>query len=285
MMKKMRMLFPYYGSKYSMLDDIINEINRIRQIKQTNTIIDLFGGSGCVIMNLPLEWKVNKVYNDIDTRLYTTMTCLMDKQLREKLAEKFDYSFVSRQLYDEYVGYFDNTDVKTLELTDEELRLDVAFKFLYISLTGFNAKTQGLSTSFGKPSSIYNYPKFLRKLSFERKNTIIENLDYKDVIKKYDRDDAFFYIDFPYYTERKGYEQTFEGIEQYKEVKEQLDALKGTYIMNESSRDYKQIIPIFGEPYKEIKHINVASNTKQTGEKERSMRLEGFWSNILKKEE
>ena len=278
----MNMLFPYYGSKFAMIEDIIKEMNFARQKRHINTIIDLFGGSGVVILNVPDEWKTNKVYNDIDKRLYTTMLCLMEKPLREKLAEKFDYTFVSRDLYNEFTGYFKDENLfDKLDITNEKTKLDIAFKFLYISLTGFNSKSDGLGTSFGKPKSIYNYPKRLKKLMLERKRLIIENLDYKEIIKKYDKEDVLYYIDFPYYTERAGYNETFKGIQDYQEVKNQLDKLKGVYIMNESSRDYDAIIPIFGKPYKEIEHINVASNTRQTGEKERSKRMEGFWSNII----
>ena len=66
-------LMQFYGAKTRLLEDIMDCINPLYQSRQIVTLIDVFGGSGTVLLNVPPDWRVNRVYNDLDKRLYTLM--------------------------------------------------------------------------------------------------------------------------------------------------------------------------------------------------------------------
>ncbi|MEM4067853.1 MAG: DNA adenine methylase, partial [Candidatus Micrarchaeaceae archaeon] len=71
-----RSLFPYYGSKFDRLRDILSIMQE--HIDSFDLVVDVFGGSGKVLLNIPDELKKLKVYNDIDRDLYVTFKVLQD---------------------------------------------------------------------------------------------------------------------------------------------------------------------------------------------------------------
>jgi len=58
----MRALFPYYGGKFNQLKDILGTMGE--HLSSFHVVVDVFGGSGKVLLNIPEEWKKLKVYND-----------------------------------------------------------------------------------------------------------------------------------------------------------------------------------------------------------------------------
>jgi site-specific DNA-adenine methylase len=50
----MKSLFPYYGGRFYQLKDIIGILNEHRD--SFDVVVDVFGGSGKVLLNIPDEW-------------------------------------------------------------------------------------------------------------------------------------------------------------------------------------------------------------------------------------
>ena len=253
-------LFSYYGGKFHLIDDIMREMIRIIEKHDIKCVVDVFGGSGKVILSLPLKYKVNRVYNDIDKRLTTTIKLLMDKEKREKIIDSLEFAIRSRDLFNEYV----NSDWNNL--SDEE----VALRFLYISSYSYSAdfttygylKNASRNHIYATIDNIKNNWKYVVQL------TNIENLDYRDLIKKYAGDKTLFYLDPPYPTSGKKYKYSFSD-KDFKNLKKVLDENHAKYIMNISKRDFDFIIPIFGN-YTFAKEYKNSVNNKDK-------RLEGFW--------
>ena len=64
------------------------------------------------------------------------------------------------------------------------------------------------------------------------KITSIENLDYKDIIKKYDSESTFFYVDPPYFGKEEYYINHDFNKETHKELAEVLNNIKGKFLLS-----------------------------------------------------
>jgi len=256
-------LFPYYGGKYYLLNDIIPEIIRIIKNHDIKCVVDVFGGSGQVILSLPLEYKVNRIYNDIDKRLIAVLKILMDNEKREKLFSSLEYSMRSRDIFNE----FKNSDWD--KLNDDE----VALRFLYLVTYSFSAGMESYGTMVNSNranagallNNLKNNFKYIQAL------TNIENLDFRDLIKKYGGEKTLFYLDPPYLTGGKKYKYIFVK-QDFIDLKELLDTTNSKYILNSSGIDFDFMKSVFGDYTYVKEYANYVSN-KDTS----SRRLEGYW--------
>ena len=94
----MKSLFPYAGGKIH----LIRHIDQIYKKSNKTAFIDVFGGSGKVLMNIDSR---NKVYNDIDNSLVNIFEMLRNHP--DILRGKFEYSLNSRKLFYEYKNITD----------------------------------------------------------------------------------------------------------------------------------------------------------------------------------
>ncbi len=266
----MKKLFSYYGGKYYMIRDILNVVEPLYLKGKLTCFVDVFGGSGSVLMNIPQNWKINRVYNDIDSRIYKVMIALINEEKRNKLLENLNWAIRSRE-------YFNNIKKKPIE---EWTELDT----LYMLTIGYNGMIDSNSYRIliGPyrnllQATINNLTKNYNLL----KNWNLEHLDFRELILKYDSPTTFFYLDPPYLNGGKSYRYSFK-IDDFKELKNILDNLKGYWLMNESSVDFENIKKIFGESKLVKEYINrvVNKETIINNNGKKTMRLEGFWCNF-----
>ncbi|RZM34387.1 MAG: DNA adenine methylase, partial [Sphingomonas sp.] len=119
---------------------------------------------------------------------------------------------------------------------DPRLLTDIerAVRFLYLQRLAFGGRVD--SRHFGvrrDQDSRINLGKLRAELKLLRDRlapVTIEQLDYADVIRRYDRADALFFLD-PPYDETKGYGIEF-GRDQYLAMAEQLAGIRGQFIMS-----------------------------------------------------
>ena len=111
-------------------------------------------------------------------------------------------------------------------------------------MIGNSFASKGISfgyTATGKPQQkvfIENILEIRERL----KNTIIENKDVVDIIKRYDRKTTFFFLD-PPYIDTTGYKDKFT-IEDHKKLRDELKNIKGKFLLtindcDESRKIYK----------------------------------------------
>ena len=84
-------LFPYYGGKFNQLRNILEEMGENRD--SFDLVVDVFGGSAKVILNIPDEWKKLKVYNNLDMELYVTFKVLQSKRKNLGLSRRLRVAF------------------------------------------------------------------------------------------------------------------------------------------------------------------------------------------------
>ena len=265
-------LFQYYGGKYYLIPDIVKEIGESYARFDIKCIVDVFGGSGTVILSLPQEWKVNRVYNDIDKRLYTTLKVLQDPIKRQQVIDFLTFSLRSRQEFDEF------KDSNWDELND----IEIAKRYIYLIANSFNGDLKNfrlnINTTRNYISQIMG--SISKNVRYLQKYLDIENLDFREIIEKYKHEHTFFYLDPPYLKGGKTYKHNF-SLEDFKDLKKALDNSNSYWLMNESQADFDALLPIFGRPDYTKEYYNQSTNKKQVmnNPNKQSKRLEGFWKN------
>lgn len=183
----------YFGGKTYLLDWIYSYFP-----DDFDCLVDVFGGGGWIMVNIKgieeargRKVKV-KVFNDKDDLVVNFFMVLRDK--KDELKKRLTYLPFSRSLREKYLKMFREGSV--------EDDIDKAVMWLYLLRTGFNGALEG---GFGA-SALKNHALYFKnfvdiwidKIADVFREVVIENLDFRDVIKKYDRPFTFFYLDPPY---------------------------------------------------------------------------------------
>lgn len=215
--------------------------------------VEPFVGGGSVFFEKSPS-KV-EVLNDIDSKLINFYEVLRTQP--NELIERIDSSTISRKLFLEY------RESDWNELDD----LEKAFRFYYITkcsfggLFRFNQQGKCNSPFAGSPSpkaksSLYssNTYKLLKQGHKRIQNAIIECDDYKNIIKRYDTPDTFFFFDPPYDTDY-AYGVKFD----YQELLDYCRTLKGKFLLTLNAE--------LSEMFKEFNIINTEVNYSVTCKK------------------
>ncbi|WP_298277174.1 DNA adenine methylase [Ferroplasma sp.] len=246
-------LLRYPGGKFYMLEDIKEIFNKSGK----TTVIDVFGGSGKVLMNLDAKIKV---YNDINNNLVNFFTELREN--KELVLKKLDYILNSRELFERYrKKSHDN--------------LENAFRFLYMNIMSFNGqgRSYSYSTKRNKSITLVNINKAINKSYNDIKYWTIERLDFREIIKRYDSENSFFYLDPPYHNITDLYDDNLKD-EDYIDIKKILDRIKGKYLLN--INEDKFVLDLFGEPQLRKDFTNFGINGRNN---KKSKRIELFYYN------
>ena len=246
-------LLRYPGGKFYMLEDIKEISNKSGK----TTVIDVFGGSGKVLMNLDAKIKV---YNDINNNLVNFFTELREN--KELVLKKLDYILNSRELFERYrKKSHDN--------------LENAFRFLYMNIMSFNGqgRSYSYSTKRNKSITLVNINKAINKSYNDIKYWTIERLDFREIIKRYDSENSFFYLDPPYHNITDLYDDNLKD-EDYIDIKKILDRIKGKYLLN--INEDKFVLDLFGEPQLRKDFTNFGINGRNN---KKSKRIELFYYN------
>lgn len=193
-MTKSRVFKPirYFGSKGTFYNKLLEYFP---SKDSYNMYIEPFGGSYTMGLSADLPDKVCEIYNDKENNVYSLYKVLSDKELFVKF-----YEMCSLAVYDEY----------TRQVYKEELKknsIDIvhrAFYFFYVNHTSHNGIggfsinpiiRRGMAKSVSDMlSSIDRLPELHQRLS----RVIVTNKDGIELVKKYNTEDTFLYLDPPY---------------------------------------------------------------------------------------
>lgn len=189
------------------------------------TYVEPFFGGGSVYFEK--EPSKVEVINDYDRNVINFYKVL--QQDKDGLLERIDSALISRELFLEYR----KSEWDKLEPLERAFRFIYILKCSYGGLFRFNQKGECNSPFAGSPSpkaksSLFskNTEKSLKEAHQRLKNAIIENGDYKEIVKRYDTKDTLFFFDPPYDTDYS-YGVDFD----YDELLEVCKNLKGKFIL------------------------------------------------------
>lgn len=207
------MLIPYLGEKSRFSDFIVPNIPR-----DILTYAEPFAGMYGIFFSLPLNEfiDVKFIYNDINQLNSNLFKNLKDKKFIDKISNiKAD-----NKLYKKAIK----------GLINESDQSKVAINWLIV----LNCSV--LSNGYKSYKSNHTFEIFKQKYKYYYKylNKIDEilNLDYKEVIEKYDSKDSFFYVDPPYYGKEKYYINHNFVEKSHIELANTLNNIKGRFALS-----------------------------------------------------
>lgn len=209
-MKKMQII-RYIGSKHSISKEIIQWMNSIPH----NVYIEVFGGTAGILLNKP---RVDvEVYNDINSLIVNLFSVIRDNP--EELMNYGSFELYSRELFNYYKNMLDTCSWKN--------NIEKAYAYYYVMETSFS----GLVETFGYSKSRKPFMNKMKKvpLIYERlRGVYIENLDFRELMDRYDTENALFYCDPPYFenVSRKNVYVNEDGSYINMSTKDHIDLLK-----------------------------------------------------------
>lgn len=189
----------YYGGKSYMTKIILSHFP-----KDYDVYVEGFGGGASVLFEKVQEGI--EIYNDLGENVYSLFKCLSDKDMFNELKHRLDLTPYSHQLRDEYK-----------ELLKDNLSLeDRAYYFIYVNRSSFNG-VGGFSTNMSvrrnMSKSCSDYLSMIDKLPNihnRLSSVIIEHRDIMELLRKYDNERTFFYLDPPYVKSTRSSSTTYE---------------------------------------------------------------------------
>ena len=206
-------LIPWKGSKAQLMW----AIQSLMPIHY-NKLVDVFGGSGCVTLNLQTPRGVLRIYNDLDSNLYNMMYCVREKPV--SVITELKYMQNSREEFETMLRALKDKDfagknlAEELELTQisfppaqaEEISAmlmqraippDAQRAAMFFLL--HNLSYNGLGTEFAALDRDWDrFEHQITRCARILQHIPMENRSYKDILSKYDAPDTVFYCDPPY---------------------------------------------------------------------------------------
>lgn len=224
--------------------------------------IEPFGGSGAVLLGKKKPDKF-EVYNDFNHNLVNLFRCMRDRPLAfikelgfYPLNSRDDFNvirdfFKHEKFNDKYLDEELNlTKIILPELkTDEVIELysklkndyDLRRAVMFLKLLRYSYSSGGKSFAC-QPFSVASLFSLIEQVSKRLENTVIENQDFEVLIKHYDRKNAFFYCDPPYYSSEYVYQCGFTW-EDHLRLRNLLKKTQGKWLV--SYNDCKEIREIY----------------------------------------
>lgn len=183
--------------------------------------IEVFGGAGWVLFGKEKHEEM-EVFNDIDSNLVNLYRCL--KYHCSELQRELELYLISREQF-----------IDSRELVNQRGLTDIqrAARYYHLIKISFGADRR----SFGlKPNNLVGSITDLPQFSERLKKVVIENKDFENLIKVYDRTESLFYLDPPYVGTEKYYDNAFT-MQDHIRLKNILDEIKGRFILSYNNDD------------------------------------------------
>lgn len=231
-------MISYIGGKSKISEWIIPHIPT-----DIETYVEPFGGMFWVFFNLELDSYPNLktvVYNDYNklntnlfkcTRRFDELYDMLSQlPIQKKNVIEDTTPFI--ETFNRFQKDIYNPD---LVITDDNC-MDIAMKYVYVLSSCYSSTTPHKSKFMyykGKyRSKTLSFMDKLKKKKFRdqfNKITFIENLDYKDVIDKYDGPATYFYLDPPYYKTEKYYSNHEFGLNDHLILSNKIKDIQGRF--------------------------------------------------------
>lgn len=193
-----------------------------------------------------------EVYNDYNRNLVNLFCCMRERPIAfikelgfMTLNSRDDFNVIKKffekeEFSDEYLQ--EELELTTITLPDIEAKevrelykaatqeYDLRRAALFLKLLRYSYSS-GCKSFSCQPFSIRSLFGIIQDLSKRMDNVVIENQDFEVLIKHYDRQDAFFYCDPPYFNSEYMYECGFQW-EDHVRLRDALASAEGRWLIS-----------------------------------------------------
>lgn len=243
----------YVGGK-SRLVEILKPM-----IPQHTCYVEAFaGGANLLFSRLPSKVEV---LNDFDGNLINFYKVVRDDY--EKFLKSFEFTLVSRQIFDEYKEKYKNNNYKD--------SIEQAHIYYYLNRAGFAADMRnpvfGTHKERRSDLKLENIEQDIRLAHSRLSKVTIENKSFEFLFDLYDTENTFFFLDSPY-RETKQYAVGNFGDDKFQLLKECCEKCKGKFLYTINDDEY--IRELFKDFY--IQDHNVQYSVSQFDEGRREFK-------------
>ena len=211
----MKSFIPWVGGKSLLAKKIVEQFP-----DDIDRYIEVFGGGGSVLFYKENHAKL-EVYNDFNSCLVNLFRCV--KYHRAELQREISGYFNSREMLEEI-----KEKMKISGFTDIQR---AAMFYIQIKISyGSNIRTFCC-----KGNNLSSY--YLEQVEKRLEHVVIENKDFENLIKVYDRPKALFYCDPPYHKAESYYDTSFAEAD-HERLKAILNGIKGRFVLSYNNDEY-----------------------------------------------
>lgn len=244
-----RPVAPWIGGKRNLAKRLVGRINEIGH----ETYAEAFVGMGGVFLRRDLRPKC-EVINDLNEDVATFFRVLQNhyvaftEMIRHQISSRANFEKLARQ------------DPSTL--TD----LQRSARFLYLQRLAFGGKVNGrnfgVTPGSGARFDVTKIVPMLEDLSERMAGVIVERLNWRDFIGRWDRPGTLFYLDPPYHGNERDYGAGLFDRGQFEAMAEVLAGIRGRFIL--SLNDNAEVRRIFARF--EIEQVRVTYSVQGRGQ-------------------
>lgn len=201
--------------------------------------VEVFGGAGWVLFYKDKHANF-EVYNDFNSELVNLFRCV--KYHRGELQRELKYFLNSREMFSDFLVQY-----KVRGMTD----IQRAARYFMLIKTSYGTK---LTTYGCVKKNVETYVNYLEDIEKRLAKVVIENNNFSQILKIYDKQNTLFYMDPPYYGTENYYKEVEFTKESHLELKDCIDKIKSKFIL--SYNDCEEIRNL----YKDYNIIEVSRN-------------------------
>ncbi|MCL2154029.1 MAG: DNA adenine methylase [Leptospirales bacterium] len=194
---------------------------------------EVFAGAGWVFFRK--EPSKAEILNDLDSNLISFYRVLQNHL--EEFLKHFKWLLQSREQFEDW-----KNQIEGRGLTD----IQKAVRYYYLQRLCFGARvkdrTFAVSPERPRRINLLRLEEELSEVHLRLVGVVIENLQWDEFIRRYDRPETFFYLDPPYYT-APCYKHNFDKIDDFIKIADVLKNIKGSFIL--SLNDHPEIREVF----------------------------------------
>lgn len=224
----MKSFIPWVGGKSLLAKKIVSLFP-----DNIDRYIEVFGGGGSVLFYKEKHADL-EVYNDLNSCLVNLFRCT--KYHREELQREISGYFNSREMFEDIKARINMrgfTDIQRAAMFYVQVKVSYGS-----DMRSFGCNRKSLSSDH------------LEQIEKRLERVVIENKDFENLIKVYDRPQALFYCDPPYHKTEYFYDAVFTEAD-HERLKAILSGIKGRFILSYNDDEYIR------ELYKEFEIIPV----------------------------
>ena len=247
-------IMKYPGSKKVLIPDIENYYKKSRK----NLFVDVFGGSGSVSLNIDSR---STVYNDLNQDLVNVFLSIQKRPqnvyylLKEGVKFRRSYGAdrgQSRSSVDKETEKIIREQAKERGIPEKDVQSVLLIMKMSLSFGGMG-NTYATRKEKASMSYISRTLDQMDEIKEKVKKWKIENMDFRELVERYDGNDVFFYFD-PPYSGQDWYDINFE-MEDFRDLAEIMKEMEGTFLLT-IDPNFSGMEEVFGPPYEIKEYAN-----------------------------